>query len=235
LRSRRADPLDDLDVSRLHKQYKDYWTTRQQIAYAGAFAGAITSVYICYLIFDELRNGPKQDPKQARRTGTQLDSALPPGDPLNDAGRKVVLHDKDGREVVQTGNSTVPLFPRVIELPDFASSSTQPSHEKDTIPSVTSPTLIIHPSAAGDTEYTLVGLGTRSVSFLGINVYVLGYYIATSGSGGPVAGSASMAGGVLLEVQGREVLFATIASSEGARCEAMILFRLVGPLVGHRM
>jgi hypothetical protein len=68
----------------------------------------------------------------------------------------------------------------VIELPDFASGTRRTTHDQDTAPSVTSPTLIVPPGATGDTEYTLVGLGTRSVSFLGINVYVLGYYIATA-------------------------------------------------------
>lgn len=176
----RSQALDTLNISRLQKESVAYWTRRQQILSAGACASAITSLYICYLIYDELKNGPKRDQKQPQKKGTQLDSALPPGDPLNDAGRKIVLHDTDGREVVQTGNSTVPLFPRVIELPDFASAAPKTTHDQDTAPNVTSPTLIIPPSATGDTEYTLVGLGTRSVSFLGINVYVLGYYIATA-------------------------------------------------------
>lgn len=91
-----------------------------------------------------------------------------------------MIHDEDGREVVQTGNSTVPLFPRTIELPDFASANSKGAGEETGHASVTSPTLILPPSATGDTEYTLVGLGTRSVSFLGINVYVLGYYVATA-------------------------------------------------------
>lgn len=91
-----------------------------------------------------------------------------------------MIHDEDGREVVQTGNSTVPLFPRTLELPDFASANSKGAGEETGRASVTSPTLILPPSATGDTEYTLVGLGTRSVSFLGINVYVLGYYIATA-------------------------------------------------------
>lgn len=176
----RTETLDTLNISRLKKQHRAYWTTRQQILSAGATASAITSVYICYRIYVELQNGDKEDSKQLQRKGTQLDSALPPGDPLYDAGRKVVVHDKDGREAVQTGNSTVPLFPRVIELPDFASAGPRAIHDQETLPSIPPPTLVIPPSAIGDTEYTLVGLGTRTVTFLGINVYVLGYYIATA-------------------------------------------------------
>lgn len=150
---------------------------------AGAAAGVISIVYCCYQIYLVLQeeNAKKQaSPPSSSRNGTQLDSSLPAGDPLRDAGRKVVVHDEDGREVVPTGNSTVPLFPRTMEVPDFGSANSKGAGEDTTQPSVTSPTLILPPSATGDTEYTLVGLGTRSVSFLGINVYVLGYYIATA-------------------------------------------------------
>lgn len=187
-RSSRADSLDSLNISRLQRQHNEYYSTRQQVLAAGAAAGAISIVYCCYqiyLVLQEEEQAKKQQtstlsPSPAPSRGTQLDSVLPAGDPLNDVGRKVVIHDEDGREVVQTGNSTVPLFPRTLELPDFASANSKGAGEETGHASVTSPTLILPPSATGDTEYTLVGLGTRSVSFLGINVYVLGYYIATA-------------------------------------------------------
>ncbi|KAJ4389567.1 hypothetical protein N0V93_007038 [Gnomoniopsis smithogilvyi] len=183
-RSSRTDSLDSLNISRLQRQHNEYYSTRQQMLAAGAAAGVISIVYCCYQIYLVLQeeNGKKEASSTAStpRRGTQLDSSLPVGDPLHDAGRKVVMHDEDGHEVVQTGNSTVPLFPRTIELPDFGSANSKGAGEDTDQPSVTSPTLILPPSATGDTEYTLVGLGTRSVSFLGINVYVLGYYIATA-------------------------------------------------------
>lgn len=186
--SSRTDSLDSLNISRLQRQHNEYYSTRQQVLAAGAAAGAISIVYCCYqiyLVLQEEDEAKKQQtssssPSLTPRRGTQLDSILPAGDPMLDAGRKVVVHDEDGREVVQTGNSTVPLFPRTLELPDFASANSKGAGEETDRASVTSPTLILPPSATGDTEYTLVGLGTRSVSFLGINVYVLGYYIATA-------------------------------------------------------
>lgn len=186
--SSRTDSLDSLNISRLQRQHNEYYSTRQQVLAAGAAAGAISIVYCCYqiyLVLQEEEQAKKQQtssssPSLTPRRGTQLDSILPAGDPMLDAGRKVVVHDEDGREVVQTGNSTVPLFPRTLELPDFASANSKGTGEETDRASVTSPTLILPPSATGDTEYTLVGLGTRSVSFLGINVYVLGYYIATA-------------------------------------------------------
>ena len=72
--------------------------------------------------------------------------------------RKVVVQ-KFGEEpeeipdVVQTGTSTVPTFPRVLGFEGG--------------------------DGEGDVEYQLVGLGIRTVSFLGIQVYVVGMYVAT--------------------------------------------------------
>ena len=66
---------------------------------------------------------------------------------------------------VPTGTSTVPSFPRTLTLP--------------TTQSTTSPAL---PSGTGSSNeaYTLLGLGIRTVSFLGIQVYVVGLYVANS-------------------------------------------------------
>lgn len=55
-------------------------------------------------------------------------------------------------DVVETGTSTVPTFPRVLAFGD---------------------------NSEEEVEYQLVGLGIRTVSFLGIQVYVVGMYIAT--------------------------------------------------------
>ncbi|KAK2602142.1 hypothetical protein N8I77_008699 [Diaporthe amygdali] len=169
--SRRSD-LDTLNVNRLADQYAEYHRTRQQALSAGAVAGVISIVYVCWKISQKLREGENG-------AATQLDSSLPGGDPLYDGTRKVVKHDEQGREVVPTGNSYVPEFPRTVELPDFGRANSRSEGQDGGIPSVTGPTLVVPPSVASNTEYTLVGLGTRSVSFLGINVYVLGYYVAT--------------------------------------------------------
>ncbi|KAF2125672.1 hypothetical protein P153DRAFT_299506 [Dothidotthia symphoricarpi CBS 119687] len=67
--------------------------------------------------------------------------------------------DPDAVELVETGSSYVPYFPRTITLP---TQSTTPS---------TSPT---------EEEYQLLGLGIRKVSFLRVQVYVVGLYVKTS-------------------------------------------------------
>lgn len=184
LRSRqppsRREALDTINVQRLARRHAEWHNTRQQMLAGGAAAGVVSIVYVCYKLYGALQVD-KDKEQQSRSTTTQLDAALPAGDPLGDLGRKVVRHDEDGHEVVPTGNSTVPEFPRTIEVPNFgASGARQQAAPADEIPSVTAPTLIVPASTMADTEYTLVGLGTRSVSFLGINVYVVGYYIATA-------------------------------------------------------
>lgn len=83
-------------------------------------------------------------------------------------GGKVVAEDPDSRtgagiELVETGTSTIPHFPKTIHIP-----------EQNQIAGATNIT---------NDEYTLVGLGIRTVSFLSIQVYVLGMYVRTTDIG----------------------------------------------------
>jgi hypothetical protein len=67
--------------------------------------------------------------------------------------------DPDAIELVETGTSYVPYFPRTIRLPTDTSG----------------------PEAiTTDAEYTLLGLGIRKVSFLRVQVYVVGLYVKTA-------------------------------------------------------
>lgn len=67
--------------------------------------------------------------------------------------------DPDAIELVETGSSYVPYFPRTIRLP---TNTTGPE------------------AIASDAEYTLLGLGIRKVSFLRVQVYVVGLYVKTA-------------------------------------------------------
>lgn len=74
-------------------------------------------------------------------------------------GAKLVAHDEktgEDLEVVPTGTSTIPHFPKTIHVPSSDAAN------------------------AEDVEYQLVGLGIRTVSFLSIQVYVVGMYVQTS-------------------------------------------------------
>jgi hypothetical protein len=75
-------------------------------------------------------------------------------------GAKLLAYDeKSGEdiELIPTGTSSVPHFPKTIILPSSEAGPNQ-----------------------SETEYTLLGLGIRTVSFLGIEVYVVGLYVQTS-------------------------------------------------------
>ncbi|KAI8941243.1 hypothetical protein NX059_002475 [Plenodomus lindquistii] len=67
--------------------------------------------------------------------------------------------DPDAIELVETGTSYVPYFPRTIRLP---TATTGPEN------------------IASDAEYQLLGLGIRKVSFLRVQVYVVGLYVKTA-------------------------------------------------------
>ncbi|MCJ1451670.1 Altered inheritance of mitochondria protein 18 mitochondrial [Mycoblastus sanguinarius] len=93
------------------------------------------------------------------------------------SGAKVEITGKDHGDDVDkssTGTSTVPYFPRTIWLPRSGRASEEGK----------SPAL---PAGIGvaqeEEEYKLLGLGIRKVSFLRIQVYVVGLYVAKSDIG----------------------------------------------------
>jgi len=154
--------VNNLDHRQLSQKAAEYHRKRQIFLWSGAIAGIVSFIYTAYKLKLELEKKPHQ-----------CDSGLPPTDPLaannTNTDRKVVLHDQNGREIVPTGNSTVPEFPRTLELPAYTAPVTAATAD----PLAPNMTL-------ASTEYTLVGLGTRTVTFVGIQVYVVGYYVATA-------------------------------------------------------
>jgi len=72
-------------------------------------------------------------------------------------------------EQVLTGTSTAPFFPKTIWLPRAGSNTKK---------SAALPAGIGSPDS--EEQYHLLGLGIRKVSFLGIQVYVVGIYVALS-------------------------------------------------------
>lgn len=81
-------------------------------------------------------------------------------------GQKVVAKDeRTGEEVelVNTGTSTVPHFPKTIIIPSASSTSSAGT--------------VVPPN---EEEYTLIGLGIRTVSLFSIQVYVVGMYVQTA-------------------------------------------------------
>ncbi|KAK3308363.1 chalcone-flavanone isomerase-domain-containing protein [Chaetomium strumarium] len=162
--ARSSRPVENLNLQRLSQQSEEYHRNRRIFLWCGAIAGVVSFIYTAYKLKVELSKPAK------------FDTNLAPSDPLagaSAADRKVVVYDEEGDEIVPTGNSTVPTFPRRINLPSFtAPLSTTSTSEAATSPGITSP--------SDTTEYTLVGLGSRTVTFINLQVYVVGFYVATA-------------------------------------------------------
>ncbi|KAK7740855.1 hypothetical protein SLS62_011000 [Diatrype stigma] len=162
--------VENLNVERLHKEAYGYRVRRRNFLLFGLTVSLSIFGYSTYMLVVAMRKPKKLDA-----------GGLPPDklDPFTDeAGtkRKTVIHDADGRELVPTGDSTVPTFPRVLSV-DPSSSSSSPASAS------TLPQASYRPSQGQEringVEYMLVGLGTRTVSMFGIRVYVVGFYVAT--------------------------------------------------------
>lgn len=165
----------DLDLNKLNAQRRDYERNRTAFLAAGAIAGILSFIYTAWKLKKalDLQNGKE---KEKAAAAIKCDAAPIPTETFRtEAGekRKVVVHDEEGNEVVPTGNSTVPIFPRVMEL-DL------PGDQKQHSSSGSGPgSLVKVVDAQTGTEYTLVGLGMRTVTFIGIQVYLVGLYVAT--------------------------------------------------------
>ena len=104
------------------------------------------------------------------RQPLRLDASAP-RDPLTSAVKVEITgqdHD-DAVDRVSTGTSKVPYFPRAIWLPRSGGSKIE--SRSAALPAGVGP-------AREEEEYHLLGLGVRTVSFLSIQVYVVGIYIA---------------------------------------------------------
>jgi hypothetical protein len=86
--------------------------------------------------------------------------------PLSTPSTIVQESSKKEVEQIPTGTSTIPTFPRMIQI----TSDAPPS----------SPAAANSPGQKSSEDYQLVGLGIRTVSILSIQVYVVGLYIAVS-------------------------------------------------------
>ncbi|KAI4177030.1 MAG: hypothetical protein LQ343_000510 [Gyalolechia ehrenbergii] len=139
---------------------------RQYIWLAIASTGLGSSLLLYYI-------------QSSHHNPTLLDAPPPsPSSPPINPSAPVQITSKDTDEdLIPTGTSTIPFFPRTIHLPPSPSSpTTQPSTSTATrtLPYGTGP-----PSSTEE-EYQLLGLGIRKVSFLRIQVYVVGLYVAKS-------------------------------------------------------
>ncbi|KUJ21229.1 putative altered inheritance of mitochondria protein 18, mitochondrial [Mollisia scopiformis] len=154
--------LDPITLHRLEAEHRAYQQRRTYYLSAGVVLGML-AIWITATSID-LETYPP---------ASKLDSGRRSDDPLVVLGRerKVVVQKlgeepEEKVEIVATGTSYVPTFPRIVLFVD---------DEREIIgngagPAVSDDRLV---------EYQLLGLGIRTVSFLGVQVYVVGMYVAT--------------------------------------------------------
>ncbi|TDZ16106.1 Altered inheritance of mitochondria protein 18 [Colletotrichum orbiculare MAFF 240422] len=181
-RSSPARPVERFNLGQLSEARTEYDRDRTYFLAAGAIAGIVSFVYTANKLRKALAvekkrkaaaEGSEPPASEDHRSGIQLDASVPSETFTTEAGskRKVVIHDEEGRELVPTGNKTVPNFPRTIAIsPSNSSRDPEAAAQAPIAASV---------QDKDGVDYTLVGLGIRTVSFLSIQVYMVGYYVAT--------------------------------------------------------
>ncbi|MCJ1248548.1 Altered inheritance of mitochondria protein 18 mitochondrial [Trapelia coarctata] len=169
------NPLDPLAAHRLEAEKRVYYTRRSYYAAAGAVLCMVAMVALVSTYEIPSKPDRNDSPPGGRRPEYERREAPVGGVTgglevrkaglglAEDAGTAAPKQEEV--EQVPTGTSTVPFFPRTITLP--------------TSTTTTSPALPAGIGAA-DATYQLVGLGIRTVSFLRVEVYVVGLYVAVS-------------------------------------------------------
>jgi hypothetical protein len=150
---------DQFDLNRLNNQRRDYEHNRTAFLAAGAIAGAVSFVYTAWKLKQHLSS-------ENNIVHCDAPDNVPTEIFKIEAGekRKVVVSDQDGNDIVPTGNTTVTAIPRILSV---------------NLPSSSNAAVAAAVNHEQGSEFTLVGLGTRTVTFLGFEVYVMGFYVAT--------------------------------------------------------
>lgn len=175
------NPLDARANHLAWERKRQYHLRRMRLAGMGLLLTFGTLTLVLYSIdLDALEKSHKK-----KREATQLDAseeanAMFQGKEVHvvgaGEGKRIVAHGNgEDIELVETGTSSVPHFPRTIYLPALTSSTALPGPGTNRAD---------QPDAAlgmgtmnNQEEYTLIGLGIRTVMW--IQVYVVGMYIRT--------------------------------------------------------
>ncbi|RDW71191.1 hypothetical protein BP6252_07754 [Coleophoma cylindrospora] len=147
------EPLDAVTLHRLEAARRAYYKRRSYYAGVGFVLGLV-GIYVTATW------APLPGKTEKMDSGRQNDPLVVLGKERKVVIQKLGEEPEEIPDVVETGTSTVPTFPRVVEFFDDESG-------------------VIRQDDPGMVEYQLMGLGIRTVSFLGVQVYVVGMYIAT--------------------------------------------------------
>ncbi|MCJ1301437.1 Altered inheritance of mitochondria protein 18 mitochondrial [Hypocenomyce scalaris] len=166
------NPFDPIVVHRYEAERRASYVGRTYYAAAGAIVCTLATVVLAQSVDIPPKAEQCDAPPERLEGGRAVIGGVTGGTEVRKLGAGEAGQDEEeGVESVPTGTSTIPTFPKTIHLPASALGA----------PSTASPAL---PAGTGtlppDSEYQLLGLGIRTVSFLGIQVYVVGLYIAIS-------------------------------------------------------
>ncbi|KAI9812186.1 MAG: Altered inheritance of mitochondria protein 18 mitochondrial [Pycnora praestabilis] len=162
------EPLDPITLHRLETERRAYYARRSYYAAAGAIICMLATVGLATTIDlppkPEHNDAGPNDPMGRLERGTPVVGGVSGGAEIRKSGPDGTAgpsstHSSDEVEQIPTGTSTIPLFPKTLSM------DTEVDGGSGKLP-VTA-------------EYQLLGLGIRTVSFLSIQVYVVGLYIAT--------------------------------------------------------
>lgn len=163
LRNAAKNPLRSAGHAKASEQ--EFTRYKQSIARSAAGIAACTALIVGVIKLDPF--GLDQVTKTSSDEGaTDKTMKLDGPEGFPSGGPSVIrVEGQDGTDQVATGTSTIPHFPSTIKLPKtLETSEMKPGDEPK--------------SPEGEEEYQLIGLGIRTVSFLRIQVYVVGMYIA---------------------------------------------------------
>jgi hypothetical protein len=173
--NRAVNPLDELAARREFEAKRANDISRMRFAAVGLLMSVCGLALTLYQVdLDELE-------KSANKKKHQLDAG-PASDDFQGRhvhvigageGKRIIAEGEEELDLVKTGSGSVPYFPRKIFLP--IPGSPDPPKSETAQPN----TRANLGNVQNQEEYTLVGLGIRTVSFLSIEVYVMGLYVRT--------------------------------------------------------
>ncbi|KAB8210667.1 chalcone-flavanone isomerase-domain-containing protein [Aspergillus parasiticus] len=167
LRSTPKNPLRNSTSSRAREAEIARSKNTMTLSAAGIVACAAAMYGVIKLdLFGLDQVSPKEE---EHKVEVQKDGAMKLDGPAGFGGNPSVIRvqGQDGAEEVPTGTSTIPTFPSVIRLPKAIDAGALKAGDEV-------------PESVEEEEYQLLGLGIRTVSFLKIQVYVVGMYVAKS-------------------------------------------------------
>ncbi|RDW93299.1 chalcone isomerase domain-containing protein [Aspergillus mulundensis] len=172
---RNSNPLRAHTSANANAREQEIERSRRRIALsaAGMVACSLAMFGVIKLDLYGLEQQQQKTQEEAEKTkingATRMDG--PEGFPSSPS--VIRIQGQDGVEQVATGTSSVPHFPSTIRLPKYEGDGSSAASKLAPWDEVTG-------DGEEQEEYQLLGLGIRTVSFLKIQVYVVGLYVAKS-------------------------------------------------------